>query len=48
MITTTGMGVAVYAVFGLNTRVLISSKDFGVVEVAFKASRHVAGDVVSL
>lgn len=47
-ITTTGTGVAVFAVFGLNTSVLISSKDFGASEVALRASRQVAGEVVSL
>jgi hypothetical protein len=40
--------VAVFAVFGLNTSVLISSKDFGAEDVAFKAARQVAGEVVSL
>jgi len=46
--TTTGTTVAVFAVFGLNTSVLISSNDFGVEDVSFKVSRQVAGDVVSL
>lgn len=46
--TTTGITVAVFAVFGLNTSVLINSKDFGAEEVACNASRQVAGDAVSL
>lgn len=47
-ITTTGTTAAVFAVFGLNTSVLISSNDFGVEDVSFNVSRQVAGDVVSL
>jgi hypothetical protein len=46
--TTTGTTVAVFAVFGLNTSVLISSKDFGAEDVPCKVSRQVAGEVVSL
>jgi len=40
--------VAVLAVLGLKTSVLISSKYFGAEAVEFKASRQVAGEVVSL
>jgi hypothetical protein len=43
--TTTGTGVAVFAVLGLNTSVLVSSKLLGVPLVACNASRHDAGDV---
>ena len=43
--TTTGTGVADFAVFGLNTSVLVSSKLLGVPLAACNASRHAAGDV---
>lgn len=46
--TTTGMGVAAFAVLGLYTRVLMSSKDFGAVESATNSSFHVAGEFVGL
>lgn len=46
--TITGTGVAVFAVLGLNTSVFISSKDAGDAGVAFSASSHVAGELVSL
>ena len=45
--TTTGTGVAVFAVFGLYTRVLINSNDSGTELVASKASRQDAGELVS-
>ena len=43
--TTTGTGIADFAVFGLNTSVLVNSKLFGVLLAACNASRHDAGDV---
>ena len=45
--TTTGTVVAVLAVLGLKTRVLMSSKDFGAEGEAIMASRQVAGEDVS-
>lgn len=45
--TTTGTGVAVLAVFGLYTRVLMSSKEAGADPEAIRASFHVAGEDVS-
>ena len=46
-ITTTGTGVAVFAVFGLYTRVFMSSKGAGADPEAIRVSFHVAGEVVS-
>lgn len=43
--TTTGTGVAVFAVLGLNTRTLSSSNSFGVPGAACNASFHAAADV---
>jgi len=44
--TTTGTGVALFAVLGLNTRTLSSSNSLGaLVEAACSASFHAAGDV---
>lgn len=46
-ITTTGMVIAVFAVFGLNTSVLMSSKDSGAEGAAVIASRQFVGEEVS-
>ena len=46
-ITKTGTGVAVLAVLGLYTSVLISSKSFGALELASRASRQEAGEFVA-
>jgi len=46
-ITTTGTAVAVFAVFGLYTKVLMSSNDFGADPEAVRASFHSAGELVS-
>jgi len=43
--TTTGTGVALFAVLGLNTSTLSSSNSFGALGVACSASLHAAGDV---
>lgn len=43
---TTGTGVAVLAVLGLYTRVLISSKSAGALGEEVMAARHAAGEVV--
>lgn len=45
--TTTGTGVVDLAVFGLKTRVLMSSNDSGVLVVEVRASRHAAGESAS-
>ncbi len=45
--TMTGTGVADLAVFGLKTRVLMSSNDSGVPVVELRASRQAAGESVS-
>lgn len=47
-ITTTGTAVAVFAVFGLYTKVLMSSNDFGADPEAVRASFHSAGELVSV
>src|ERR1700679_1351926 len=44
-ITTTGTGVALFGVLGLNTRTLSNSNSFGVLGTLCSASLHVAGDV---
>ena len=43
--TTTGTGVALFAVLGLNTRTLSNSNSFGVLGTVCSASFHAAGDV---
>lgn len=46
VIKNTGTGVAVFAVLGLYTSVLVSSKGFGADELASRASRQVFGEFV--
>ena len=46
-ITTTGTGIALFAVLGLKTMVLISSKDFGDEVSADNASLQDAGEFVA-
>jgi hypothetical protein len=43
--TTTGIGVALFAVLGLNTRTLSNSNSFGVLGTFRSASFHAVGDV---